>query len=160
MRTSADEESGTMAENNPLTGYEPNIIDNYNISETTDIFIQSPPATAGPRNCMTRRSVTTPSAERSLYHCSLRSAKNHRAVDKLITLLKKACCPVSRRLSVMSEQGDLFSMSLDHKFQTSEKIHVATQKVSKSGSFWNDNKGENLADYRVEIEKTRVPSRL
>ena len=40
MRTSAYEESGTMAENNPLTGYEPNLIDNYHISETTDIFIQ------------------------------------------------------------------------------------------------------------------------
>ena len=37
---------------------------------------------------MTRRSVTTPSAERSL-HCSLRSEQNQRAVDKLITLLKK-----------------------------------------------------------------------
>ena len=40
----------------------------------------------------------------------------------------------------MLEQGDLFPMSLDHKFQTSEKIHVATQKMSKSGFFWNDNK--------------------
>ena len=28
-----------------------------------------------------------------------------RAVDELITLLTKACCQVSRRLSVMSEQG-------------------------------------------------------
>ena len=34
---------------------------------------RSPPATAGPRTCMTRRSMTTPSAERSLHHCSLRS---------------------------------------------------------------------------------------
>ena len=30
----------------------------------------SPPTTPGPRTCMTRRSVTTPSAERSLHHCS------------------------------------------------------------------------------------------
>ena len=40
MRTSANEEPGTLAENNHLTGYEPNFIDNYHISETTDIFIQ------------------------------------------------------------------------------------------------------------------------
>ena len=40
MRTSANEESGILAENNPLTGYEPNFIDNYHISETTEIFIQ------------------------------------------------------------------------------------------------------------------------
>ena len=35
---SANEELGTLAENNPLTGYGPNFIDNYHISETTDIF--------------------------------------------------------------------------------------------------------------------------
>ena len=34
---------------------------------------RSPPATQGPRTCMTRRSVTTPLPERSLHHCSLRS---------------------------------------------------------------------------------------
>ena len=39
--------------------------------------------------------MTTPSAERSLHHCSLRSDKNQRAVDKLITLLKKVSRPVS-----------------------------------------------------------------
>ena len=40
----------------------------------------------------------------------------------------------------MLEQGDLFPMSLDHLFQTSEKIHVETQKMSKSGFFWDDKK--------------------
>ena len=34
-----------------------------------------------------------------------------RAVDKLITLLTKVCRPVSRRLSVMLEQGDLLLIS-------------------------------------------------
>ena len=72
---------------------------------------RSPPATRGPRTCMSRRSVTTPSAERSLHHCSLRSGKNQRAVDKLITLLTKVCCQVSRCLSVMYERRDLL-MSL------------------------------------------------
>ena len=37
LRTLANEESGTAAENNPLTGYEPN---DLHISETTDFFIQ------------------------------------------------------------------------------------------------------------------------
>ena len=101
---------------------------------------RSPPATAGPRTCMTGKSVSTPSAERSLHHCSLRSEKIQRAVDKLTTLLKEVCCQVSRCLSVLFEQGDLFPMSVDHSFQTSEKIHVATQKMSKSGFFWNDKK--------------------
>ena len=39
---------------------------------------RSPPATPGPRTCMTPRFVTTPSAERSLHHCSVRSEKNQR----------------------------------------------------------------------------------
>ena len=111
MRTSANEELGTLAENNPLTGYEPNFIDNYQISETTEIFIQESPATAGPEICMTWRSMTTPSVECSLHHCSLRSEKNQRAVDKLITLLKNICCQVSRCLSVMYERRDML-MSL------------------------------------------------
>ena len=61
-----------------------------------------------------------------------------RAVDKLITLLTKVCRPVNRRLSVMLEQGDLLLISLIHYSQTSEKIRVAAQQMSKSGYFWND----------------------
>ena len=38
--TSANEELGTLAENNPLTGCEPNFFDDYHFSETTDVFIQ------------------------------------------------------------------------------------------------------------------------
>ena len=55
-----------------------------------------------------------------------------RAVDKVITLLTKVCCPVSRRLSVMLEQGDLFPMSLDHSFKTSEKIRHLREAHEKS----------------------------
>ena len=61
----------------------------------------SNPGIRCPRTCMTRSTVTRPSAERSLHHCSLRSEKNQLAVDKLITLLKKVCCQVSLCLSVM-----------------------------------------------------------
>ena len=98
---------------------------------------RSPPATAIPQICMIWNSMSAPSAWRSLYHCSPRSEKMQRTVDKLITLLTKVCRQVSRRPSVMLDQGNLFS---DHKFQTSEKIRVATQRMSKSGFFWNDRK--------------------
>ena len=50
---------------------------------------RSNPAARCSRTCMTQKSVSTPSAERSLHHCSLRSEKSQRTVDKLITLLKK-----------------------------------------------------------------------
>ena len=76
--------------------------------------------------------MTKPSAWRSLHHCSSKSEKMMRAVDELITLLTKVCCPVSRRLSVMLEQGDLFPMSLDHSFQTSEKIRHLREAHEKS----------------------------
>ena len=66
-----------------------------------------------------------------------------RAVDELITLKNKVCRPVSRRLSVLIEQADLF-MSLVRKFQKSEKNQAATQKKSKSGFYWNDKKSRFL----------------
>ena len=65
--------------------------DDYHFSETTEIFIQE-------SSSDTRPAVTTPSAERSLHHYSLRNEKIQRAVDKLTTLLKKVCCQVSRCL--------------------------------------------------------------
>ena len=37
---SANEEFGTLANNAPLTGYEPIFFDDYHLSETTEIFIQ------------------------------------------------------------------------------------------------------------------------
>ena len=70
---------------------------------------RNPRSRLGPR--MTSSTMTSPSAERSLYHCTLRSEKNQRAVDKLITLLTNVCCQVSRCLSVMYARGDLL-MSL------------------------------------------------
>ena len=47
---SANEELGTLADNNPLTGYEPNVLDNYQISETTEIFIQESSSNSRPSN--------------------------------------------------------------------------------------------------------------
>ena len=47
MRTSGDEDLGTLAENDPLTGYEPN---DFHISNTTDIFIQESSSDSRPSN--------------------------------------------------------------------------------------------------------------
>ena len=113
MRTSANEELGTLAENNPLTGYEPNFIDNYQISETTEIFIQESSSDSRPSN-LHDLEIDDYTIGRALSSPLFRSEKIQRAADKLITLLTKACCQFSRRLSVMLKQGDLFSMSLDH----------------------------------------------
>ena len=106
LRTFANEDFGILAENDPPTQNGP-----------TTLII-----------CMIWNSTTTPSAWRSLHHCSSRIEKMQRAVDKLITLLTKVCRPVSRRLSVMLEQGDLLLFSLIHLSPTSEKIRVEAQR--------------------------------
>ena len=66
-----------------LTGYEPNVFDVFHNSETTEIILQEQ---SSPRTCVTRKLTTRPSAERSLHHCSFRSEKNQRAVDKHLIL--------------------------------------------------------------------------
>ena len=63
---------------------------------------RNPQARMGPR--MTSSTMTSPSAIRSLHHCSPRSEETMRAVDELITLKTKSCCPVSRRPSVIVER--------------------------------------------------------
>ena len=50
LRTLANEDLGTLAENHPLTGYEPNDTDNYHISETTEVFIQESSSDSRPSN--------------------------------------------------------------------------------------------------------------
>ena len=47
---SANEELSTLTDNNPLTGYEPNVIDNYHSSETTEIFTQESSSDSRPSN--------------------------------------------------------------------------------------------------------------
>ena len=69
-----------------------------------------------------------------------------------ITLFKKVCCPVSRRLSVMLEQGDLFLISLTHYFKRQKSVARLRKKMSKSGFFWNHKKEQILADCGAEIQ--------
>ena len=114
---------------------------------------RSPPATAGPQTCMTWRSMTTPSEEGSLHHCSPRSEKMQRAVDEIITLMTTVCRPVSRRLSVI-ERGDPLWNGLIHRSQTSEKIRAAAQKMSKSGFFWNDKESRFSLTVKQRLKNT------
>ena len=65
----------------------------------------------------------------SLHHCSPRSEKMQRAVDKLITLLTKVCRPVSRRLPCRGSEN--------------EQIRILLERQ----------KEQNLADCRAEIQK-------
>ena len=82
---SADEESDSFVNNAPLTGNEPKFFDDYHFSETSAISPRSPPATPGPRTCMTRKIMTTPS-QSALF-------------TTLVTLLEKVCCGVECSIS-------------------------------------------------------------
>ena len=48
--TSPNEESGPLANNAPLAGYEPNFFDDYHFSETAEIFIQESSSDSRPSN--------------------------------------------------------------------------------------------------------------
>ena len=87
--TLANEDLGTLAEYDPLTGYEPN--DNH-FTEATEHHIQESSVENGSPNDFEYDDVTI-----SLHHCSPRSEKMMRAVDEPVTLKKKVCRPVCRR---------------------------------------------------------------
>ena len=114
---------------------------------------RNPLARTGHWSRTTLSTMTTPSARRSLHHCSPRSEKMQRAVDELITLMTKVCRPVCRRLSVI-ERGDPLWNSLIHWSQTSEKIRAAAQKMSKSGFFWNDKESRFLLIIKQRFKNT------
>ena len=143
---------GTHAEYDPLTGSEPN---DLHISETTENYSsKNLLARTSPWTRMALSSMTTPSAWRSLHHCSPKSEKMMRAVDKLITLLTKVCRPVSRRPSVMIERWDPLWNRLTHKFQTPEKFRATAQRVSESGFFWNDKENRFSLIVKQRFENT------
>ena len=89
--------------------------------------------------------------KRYLHHCSLRSKKDQRTWDKLITLMKKVCCQLSPCLSVIQERWDP-CMNLVRKVHAAEKNRVATQKMSESGFSLNDKSKFSLI-LRAEIHK-------
>ena len=83
--TSPNEESGPLANNAPPTSYEPNFFDDFHFSETTEIFIQESSSYTRPSN-LHDSEINDDTIGRPFHHCSLRSEKNQRAVDKLTTL--------------------------------------------------------------------------
>ena len=149
--TLANEDLGTLAEYDPLTGYEPN---DFHISEATEPYIQESSVENGSPNDLEYNDVT-PSARRSLHHCTPRSEKMMRAVDEPITLKTKVCCPVSRRPSVSDRTGrPVVWNRLTHKFRNVREIQRATaQKVSRSAFFWSDKESRFSLIFKAEIRK-------
>ena len=134
LRTSA-EDLGTLAENWPPTGYEPN--DHF----ITEAYVEYTQESSGEqRFLMTSTTMTPPSARRSLT----------RAEDEPITLKKKACRPVCRRQSVMVERGDpLFA----HLCRASKKLRD-TLKANRLGLSWTDKESRFSLTVKQRFENT------
>ena len=87
-----------MAIYNPLTGYEPKILDNFDHSETSAMIFQDESGdidTDPSYSCDAELDDENMSEKRYLHHRSFRSEKNQRTGDKFITLMKKVCCQLS-----------------------------------------------------------------
>ena len=104
--TPPNEESGPLAQNTLSQGMSPSSLTTSTSRRLLKSSSGTNPATRCPRTCLTRNSTMRPSAERSLHHCSFRSEKNRRTVDKLITLLKKVCCQLSPFAVCHSKNGE------------------------------------------------------
>ena len=91
-----------MAENTPLTGYEPSILD----SETTEIFFQKQSSDTVPSHLFDVELDDETIGKSAIFTTVHSREENQRTEDKLITLLKKVCCQLSPCLSVMQERGD------------------------------------------------------
>ena len=102
---------------------------------------RSNPATRCPRTCMTRSSLTRPSAMRSLHHCSIQE-REEPAGRRQAYLLKKVCCQDSPCLSVCRVStgrpvNELSSLSSCSREKTkSRKGRIAEQsRVKGQGTF-------------------------
>ena len=104
-----------------------------------------------PRTCVTRNSTMRPSGKRYLHHCSLRSEKNQRTWNKLITLMKKVCCQLSP-FSHVQVRGDSCTNQVQVRLKKNGN-QVATSKTSESGFSFKDKKEQILAEVRSEIQK-------
>ena len=117
MRTSANEELGTLAENNPLTGYEPNFIDNYQISETAEIFIQESSSDSRPSNLhdleiddyTIGRALSSPLFTQEREDPASRRQAHHSPDESLLSIQSSSVGHVKTGRPVFDEFGSLIS---------------------------------------------------
>ena len=148
-----NEEYGSVAKTTSSAGKKPNVIDNLLPAETCTAIFQNESASTWTRNRRTRsmrNSTMNLSEKRYLHHCSLRSEKNQRTWDKLITLMKKVCYQLSH-FSHTQERRDPCTNQVQICLKNGNQ--VATWKTSKSGFSLKGKKEQIPAEIRFEIQK-------
>ena len=113
---------------------------------------ETDPATRCPRTCLTRNSTTRPSAERSHHHCSFRSEKNQRTIDKLITLLKKVCCQVSPFSHTQAHELSSCQKRKSSREMENERIGI-TQNTRNTHNTHNTNKKTQKTHTNTQTHK-------
>ena len=150
--TPPTEESGPLAENTPLTGYEPNILDDFHFSETTEIFFQE------------QSSDTKPSY---LCDAELDDETIGRALSSPLFIQEREE-PADRRQAGHSFEESLFpaqSFSVCHA-RTGRPVHELSSLSSRSRekpsrdsenerirTLFERQKEQILDDFRAEIHK-------
>ena len=152
MRTSANEELGTMVENNPLTGYEPNFIDNYHISDTTDIFMQESSSDGRPSylhdseisDYTIGRALSSPLFTQEREDPAGRRQAYHSPDESLLSSQSLSVGHV-RMVRLVNEFGSLSSSVRENPCRNSENEQIRI--------LLGRQKEQILADCRVEIQK-------
>ena len=149
---SANEELGTLADNNPLTGYEPNIIDNNQISETTEIFIQESPSDSTSNlhdfefdDCTIGRALSSPLFAQERQDPASRRQAHHSPGESLLSSQSSSVGHVRTGRPVSDEFGSLNSNVRENPRRDSEneQIRILLERQTE----------QILADYRAEIQK-------
>ena len=145
--TLADEDVGTLAEYDPLTGYGPN---DLNISETTELHIQESSGENGSLNshdleyddCTIGKALSSPlfTQEREDAASPRRAYHSH---DEGLSS------------SQSSSVGHRTGRPVVEQFDSPEKIRTAAQKMSKSGFFWNDRESRFSLIVKQRFKNTR-----
>ena len=142
-----------MAENNPHTGYEPTIIDNYQISETTEIFIQESSSDSRPSNLhdleiddyTIGRALSSPPFTQEREDPASRRQAYHSREESLLSSQSLSVGHVGTGRLVSDEFGSLISNVRENPRRDSENAQIRILLERQ--------KEQTLADYRAEIQK-------
>ena len=161
MRTSANEDLGTLAENDPLTGYGPN---DLHISDTTHIFIQESSSDGNPLNlhdlefddCTIGMALSSPlftqereepAGCRQAYHSPEESVLSSRSSSvshvrtgrpvfgSLIPNVRENLCRDSENGQIrilLERQKSRISLIIEQRFKNTSSRPILTEGISKS----------------------------
>ena len=149
---SANEESDSLVNNIPLTGYEPKFFDDYHFSETTEIFIQESSSDSRPSNLhdleindrTIGRALSSPLFTQEREDPASRRQAYHSFEESLLTAQSLSVCH-ARTGRPVHELSSLSSRSREKTSRDSEneQIRILLERQ----------KEQILADFRAEIHK-------